>query len=135
LKKYRSNFERKLAKQLEEAKIGFEYEKHTYKLYLPVKMRDIFCEKCGSGNIYTVSWYTPDWFLDNGIVVESKGKLMLKDRAKATAMLEQYPEVDYRMVFMRDNKISTTSKTRYSDWAERQDISYYIGSIPERWLK
>jgi hypothetical protein len=75
--------------------------------------------------------------LPNGIIVEAKGKLDRLVREKMALVFEQNPDLDIRLLFMRDNKLSKTSKTRYSDWCEKRGIKYAVseqGHIPEEWL-
>jgi hypothetical protein len=57
-------------------------------------------------------------------------------RQKHRWLAEQYPELDIRFVFMRaSNPIYKGSKTTYADWAERYEIPWADGRIPEEWLK
>ena len=78
--------------------------------------------------------YTPDFFLTNGIVIETKGRFTALDRKKALAMVEQHGQIDYRLLFMRDNRLSRSSKTRYSQWAKKHSIPYAIGRVPAEWF-
>jgi hypothetical protein len=53
------------------------------------------------------------------------------------AVIEQNPDLDIRMLFMRNNPITKTSKTKYSDWCDKRGIKYHIsanGSVPEEWI-
>lgn len=82
-------------------------------------------------------YYTPDIELPNGILVEVKGKFDPDARQKMALVLEQNPDLDIRMLFMVDNKISKQSKTRYSDWCAKRGIKFAVsksGHIPEAWL-
>jgi hypothetical protein len=36
---------------------------------------------------------------------------------------------------MRDNKLSKSSKTRYSEWCEKSGIPYAVGWFKKEWLK
>lgn len=81
--------------------------------------------------------YNPDFELPNGIIIEAKGKLDRLVREKMALVFEQNPHLDIRFLFMRDNKLSKSSKTRYSDWCEKRGIKYAVsesGHIPEEWL-
>ena len=81
--------------------------------------------------------YTPDFILPNGIIVECKGAFTAPQRKKMAAVVEQNPDADIRMLFMRNNSITKTSKTRYSDWCEKRGIVYHVsanGTVPEEWL-
>jgi len=113
---YKSKFEKSVAESLERRGADFEYEAYSYEYTL-------------------TSWYTPDWFIRDGIVVETKGSLTASERRKILAFVEQHPDVDYRIVFMKDNPIRKGSKTKYSDWARSHGIPFAIGDIPDEWIK
>ncbi len=123
----RSKFEHQVAQALEEAGIEFEYEAKSYELYLPV-IRGHRCIDCGSKGIEKLSWYTPDFFISGGPVVETKGKFTALDRKKQLAFREHHPTVPILMCFMRDNTLSKLSKTRYSEWCEKNSIHHVVGS-------
>lgn len=117
----RSGFEKKTATFLDN--LGLEYEYETEKLH--------YTEPA------TRRTYTPDFILANGILVECKGAFTAPQRKKMAAVVEQNPDKDIRMLFMRNNAISKSSKTRYSDWCEKRNIKYHVsanGSLPEEWL-
>lgn len=81
--------------------------------------------------------YTPDIILSNKIIVEVKGKLDADDRKKMLLVKEQHPEYDIRFLFMRDNKLTKSSKTMYSTWAAKHGFPYAVspdGIIPEEWV-
>ena len=80
--------------------------------------------------------YTPDFVLENGIIVETKGKLEPKDRAKHLFIKHQHPELDVRFVFQRaSDKINKGSKTTYAMWADKHGFQWAIGIVPKAWLK
>lgn len=80
--------------------------------------------------------YTPDFFFNNRtFIVEAKGRFDPAHRAKALAFREQYPDVEYALLFEEDNKLSKKSKTRYTDWAEKNGILCAVGLIPAAWIK
>jgi hypothetical protein len=117
----RSGFEKKVAKYLEQNKIPFEYETLKVPYTIPVKKKT----------------YNPDFILPNGIIVEAKGLLARDVREKMALVAEQNPDLDIRILFMRDNKIAKNSKTRYSDWCKKRNIKYAVsedGHIPEAWI-
>lgn len=79
--------------------------------------------------------YTPDLRLPGGIYVEIKGNFKPSDRTKMLYVMGQHPQLDLRLLFPTNNKLTKTSKMRYSDWCERYGIKYHIGrKIPEAWL-
>lgn len=67
--------------------------------------------------------------------IEIKGYLRPKDRTKMKAVLDQHPLKDVRIVFAKDNKLNSKSKTRYSTWAKKLGIPYSVGKIPNGWLE
>ncbi len=79
--------------------------------------------------------YTPDFVLRNGIIVETKGKLEPKDRAKHMLIAQQHPELDIRFVFQRPHdKIVKGSKTTYAAWCDKHGFKWAARVIPEHWL-
>ena len=128
----RSKYEKRIASELDALGVKYEYESHSYNYF--IKVPNAKCEDCG-GNSYRQGYYTPDFFLSNGVIVETKGRFTAQDRAKMVAVKELHPDLDLRLLFMRDNKLSKWSKTRYSTWAVANGFSYTIGSIPEDWTK
>jgi hypothetical protein len=80
--------------------------------------------------------YTPDFVLDNGIIVETKGIFDNEDRRKHVAVREQHPELDIRFVFSNAKaKLYKGAKTTYADWCDKQGFKYSHRVIPEDWLK
>ena len=134
----RSKFENKFAENLEKRGIRFEYESETFEYW--IKLPRARCLECCGCEIVTSREYTPDFYLPGwNIYLETKGKWTADDRKKHKAMKEQYPELDIRLLFMSDNKISRNSKTRYSDWCEKNGIKYMVigrgAKVPsEEWL-
>lgn len=132
----RSKFERRLAKKLDEKGVNYEYEKWSYEYDEPVKQRRARCLDCGGTNLVRSAWYTPDFFISSGFIVEAKGRFTAADRRKMLAVREFHPELADKlvMVFMRDNKIHKNSDTTYSMWCEAQGIDYAIDEFKEEWL-
>lgn len=80
--------------------------------------------------------YTPDFILDNGIIIETKGRWLLDDRKKHLLIREQHPHLDIRILFQNaHSKISKGSKTSYADFCDKHGIPYAHRTIPEGWLK
>ena len=80
--------------------------------------------------------YTPDFILDNGIIIETKGRWLLEDRKKHLLIRKQRPDLDIRILFQNANaKISKGSKTSYADFCEKHGIPYAHREIPWAWLK
>ena len=115
---YRSGFEHKVADQLTEAKIKFEYENTVIKYIKP----------------QTNHTYTIDFTLPNGILVETKGRWVLEDRKKHMLIKDQHPELDIRIVFMSGKtKIRKGSKTTYADFCDKHGIIWAEKTVPEEW--
>ena len=116
---YRSWLEADVAKALHMVSVKFEYEPFKIHYVIPAQAHT----------------YTPDFELDNGIIVETKGRWTSADRKKMGLVIEQNPEMDIRMLFALDNKISPNSRTKYSTWCEKRDIKYAIGAeVPQEWI-
>ena len=80
--------------------------------------------------------YTPDFILDNGIIIETKGRWLLDDRKKHLLIRKQHPNLDIRILFQNANaKISKGSKTSYADFCDKHGIPYAHREIPVAWLK
>ncbi len=128
----RSGFELRIAKQLDEAGIKYTYETQSINYF--DKAVGYKCADCDSNACFKERWYTPDFFLENGIIIEVKGKFTAANRKKHKAIKELHPELDVRMLFMRDNWLTKTHSAKYSTWCEQNDIKYAIGKVPEEWL-
>lgn len=116
---YRSGLEQDTAKFLKKRGIGFTYEELKIKWVDP-----------------KIKTYTPDFVLDNGIIIETKGRFISPDRAKHLAVRSQYPELDIRFVFTNSkSKLYKGSKTTYGMWCNKYDFKYADRYIPEAWLK
>ena len=117
---FRSGLEDKIIKQLEEYGLDPKYES--------VKLPYVIPE---SHHIYT-----PDFPVCKNIVIETKGRWVLEDRQKMLLMIEQHPEIEFRMVFYNANqKIKKGSKTMYGMWCDKHNIKWADKTIPEEWIK
>lgn len=115
---YRSAFEQSVAEAAEEEGLEFDYEPEDGIItWTPMKAKK----------------YLPDFILPNGIIVEAKGRLTVHDRTKHLAISAQHPELDIRFVFQYDNKLTRTSKSRYSEWADRHGFKWAMKTIPLEW--
>ena len=117
--RYRSGLERVVAEFLKQNKKNFRYED------LKIEWKDL-----------RYRTYTPDFILDNGIIVETKGIFDNEDRRKHLAVREQHPELDIRLVFSNANaKLYKGSKTTYAMWCDKNEFLYSHRVIPPDWLK
>lgn len=117
---YRSGLEQRVAQALLEAGVKFAYEDQVIHYVKPEK----------------VARYTPDFILENGIIVEVKGRFLTQDRQKHLLVKHQHPDLNIRFVFSRSKeRISKQSRTTYAMWCEKHGFLYADESIPESWLK
>ena len=117
---YRSGLEAKVSEQLKGACVPFEFETVKLDYVVPAKERR----------------YTPDFNLNNRIIVETKGLFDTEDRKKMVLVKEQHPHLDIRIVFQRaTSKIRKGSPTSYADWCIKAGFKWADhGRIPEDWL-
>jgi len=117
---FRSGLEEKIAAQLEAFPMGYSYETLTLPYVTPPKNHK----------------YHPDFILDNGIIVETKGRLLTEDRQKMVLIKQQHPHLDIRFVFSNSKtKINKRSPTSYGDWADKNGFPYADKVIPDAWLR
>ncbi len=119
-REYRSGLEDKIVAELTSKGVSFAYEKLVIEYTKPEK----------------VHRYTPDFeLLDNGIIVETKGRFVTADRQKHILVKAQHPALDIRFVFSNANaKISKTSKTTYAMWCAKNGFMFASKSIPQEWI-
>lgn len=117
---YRSGLEEKVQSELVKAGVDAEYE--CFRIPYVVPESD--------------HYYTPDFLLPNGIVIETKGRFAIEDRQKHLLLQKQYPDLDLRFVFTNSaGKIRKGSKTTYAMWCERYGFEYADKLVPLHWLK
>lgn len=127
----RSKYETKIANYLKSLGVSFQYEAESWEYQTKLRRNRIECGECGSPDILVTRTYTPDFFLDNGVIIEAKGRFTPEHRRIA----QDFPEV--KIIFMSDNFLRKGSKTRYSDWCEKNAIDYHVsynGYVPDRWI-
>lgn len=116
---YRSGLEQTMATNLAERGITFTYEEEKIK-WLDSKVRT----------------YTPDFVLENGIIIETKGRFVSADRRKHKEVKKQYPDLDIRFVFSNSRaKLYKGAKGSYGDWCDKNNILYADWIVPEEWIK
>ena len=79
---YRSGLEIKVAELLKELKVDYGYE------CIKIEWEDL-----------SYRTYTPDFVLNNGIIIETKGLFTVDDRRKHICIQKQHPKLDIRFVF------------------------------------
>lgn len=116
---YRSGLEKRTIEQLEELGIPPCYEARSFEYIIPESKHK----------------YTPDFPVCDNIIIETKGRWVLEDRQKMLLLKEQYPDIDFRMVFMNaKTKIKKGSKTTYAMWCDKHDIKWAEKKIPDEWI-
>ena len=117
---FRSGLEENNARQLKDLGVKVKFEETKIPYEVPLTKRK----------------YTPDFELPNGILIETKGKLEPKDRAKHVLVQQQWPDLDIRFVFQRPHdKIRKGSPTTYAVWCDRNGFKWASRTIPEDWIK
>jgi len=115
---YRSGLEEEAAAFLKSRQKKVEYEK------LKIEWEDL-----------KYRTYTPDFELDNGIIIETKGIFSASDRRKHLEIQRQHPKLDIRFVFSNANaKLYKGAKSRYCDWCKSHNFQWAHRVIPEGWL-
>ena len=116
---WRSGLEDRTAEDLTKRGVPFRYEEVKVSYKRPA----------------TDHKYTPDFVLDNGIVIETKGQFTVEDRKKHVLVKEQHPALDIRFVFSRaSSPIRKGSKTTYADWCRKEGFLFADKVIPQAWL-
>ena len=116
---YRSRLEHKITMALDTIKYNYDYES------IKIEWEDL-----------AYRTYTPDFILNNGIIIETKGRFLTADRRKHLCIKKQHPKLDIRFVFTNSrSKLSKGAKSTYAEWCIKHDFRYYDRIIPEDWLK
>jgi Phage endonuclease I len=113
---FRSGFESQVARNLA-GKTNWSYEGRSFDLLIPRS-------------------YTPDFFLDNGVVLEVKGYFDAEDRRLIKLFKEQHSSVDIRMVLQKPHqKLTKTGTMTYAAWCDKYHVPWCEGpSVPSSWL-
>ena len=78
--------------------------------------------------------YLPDVVIGKTIY-EYKGIFSSEDMNKMKWVREANPEWEYILVFQRNNPVRKGSKTRYSDWCEKNGFKYMMITEFEQYIK
>lgn len=117
---FRSGLEEKIGKQIEAAGQVVQFETIKVPYVMPESLHK----------------YTPDFPLENQIIIEGKGIFDAQDRAKHLLIHAQYPELDIRFVFTNAKApITKGSKTSLAMWCEKHGFKYATKVIPAEWFK
>ena len=114
---FRSGFESQVARNLA-GNTNWSYESRSFDLLIPRS-------------------YTPDFFLDNGVVLEVKGYFDAEDRRLIKLFREQHFTVDLRMVLQKPHqKLTKTGTMTYAGWCDKYNVPWCEGpSIPADWTR
>ena len=105
---YRSGLEHKLSIYLDELRYKYLYEK------VKIEWEDL-----------AYRTYTPDFILNNGIIIETKGRFLAVDRRKHLAIKKQHPHLDIRFVFTNSrSKLRKGAKSNYAEWCIKYGFRY-----------
>ena len=117
---FRSGLEDRFIQELEEYGLEPNYEAKKFEYIIPESKHN----------------YTPDFPLSPHIVIETKGRWVVEDRQKMLLIKEQYPEIDFRIVFYNaKQKIKKGSKTTYAMWCDKHGIKWANKTIPPEWVE
>lgn len=127
VRSYRSKGEYRLAQQLHDMGVDWDYE--TEKLTFTVEhtyVLDFLVETFSGHQLYIeYKGWTPGW---------ADGS----DREKLLRIQKLYPDLDIRLVFdshqFSRSPIRPGSKTRNIDWADKHGFKWAVEEIPEEWL-
>lgn len=114
---FRSGFESQVARNLA-GNTNWSYESRSFDLLIPRS-------------------YTPDFFLENGVVLEVKGYFDAEDRRLIKLFREQHFTVDLRMVLQKPHqKLTKTGTMTYAGWCDKHNVPWCEGpSIPSDWTR
>jgi hypothetical protein len=115
--KYRSKFEAGIAANLNKNKVAFSYESLEL---------DYILSCC----------YKPDFILNNGVIIETKGFLSKEDRRKMVAVKAANPSLDIRFCFQNAKTKLSRGKKRslsYGQWATKNGFLWCDKTIPADW--
>ena len=117
---FRSGLEERFIQELTEYNIDPNYEAIKFEYIVPESKHV----------------YTPYFPVSPHIVIETKGRWVLEDRQKMLLVKEQYPDIDFRIVFYNANqKIKKGSKTTYAMWCDKHGFKWAHKTIPPEWIE
>jgi len=133
---WRSGFEEKIAKELDDKEVDFHYEKFCIMYSKPKTRHKYHPDFYLFGNNKGKSFGETEYFNGSEFFVETKGRFMASDRKKHILIKEQHPDLDLRFVFCNSkNKIYKGSKTTYADWCRQHGFLFADKTIPDEWLE
>jgi hypothetical protein len=109
--KFKSKFEKRVARKFQDVDIEWEYEKEKLPFIQPEENRK----------------YTVDFTLKAfpNVILELKGRFTAQDRKKMLLIKEQYPKKKIIMLFQRAaNTLTKSSKTTYAEWCDKHGLAW-----------
>jgi hypothetical protein len=103
----KSKFEKRFYDEITRRGLDFGYETESLKYHLDLS-------------------YKPDWKVSDGVYIETKGKFDYVERRKMLAVLNDNPDKEVRMVFMRNQKLGKGSKMTYGEWCDKHGIRWSV---------
>lgn len=124
---FKGNFEPEVYKRLKELKRKFKSFSIEY------ETEKIPYTRVTKGN------YWPDFPIkkkDGSVFyIEAKGYLRPFDVVKLISVKTLYPDIDLRLVFQRNNKMSGRKNLTYCDWAQKHGFKCAVETVPEEWFE
>jgi hypothetical protein len=118
---FRSKLEVIVNQQLVESGVKFSYEGPLNK---------IRWTKPATNHVYLA-----DFLLENGIIIEAKGRFTTEDRKKHCWIKRQYPHLDIRFLFSNAyNKLRKGSPTTYAMWCDKNGFIWANRDVPQEWI-
>lgn len=113
----KNKFEQSIYDQLTNAGVNPRYENDILTYYIEHK-------------------HKPDFpVVSQTLIIEAKGRFKASDRTKIKAILDQYPGIDYRIVFQNAyTKLNKNSTTTYADWCSAHCVTWSNKTIPDKWF-
>lgn len=114
----RSDFERRVGKELKKRKLNFEYESEKLTYTKEYKPDFIITTKSGSK-----------------IYIEVKGRFYPGDTTKMLSVQRSHPEKDIRFIFYRSGqRVRKGSTETMGEWADRHGFPWCELPFPKGWL-
>jgi hypothetical protein len=125
----KSMLEVEMAAEMDRLKMKWKYE--------PIKLEYHKCPNWCRECLVKTQHYEPDFVLENGTCIETKGKMTLDTRKKMVAVKACHPDVRIIMVFgYANNKLSARpNSTRYWQWCEAEGYEWTDKEIRKEWAE
>lgn len=119
-----------------------DFEFYTYNTLKPLLPKKAAIAYESEQLPYVIEYlYRPDFVIEfhdgSKMYIETKGYFSYSDRQKMLAVRDKNPDLDIRIIFQRNSPscLGKGSKTRPSEWAEKNGFKFAIGEVPKDWFK